>query len=307
MDETGDFIPVIGHQDKDNINSPFNVAGQMIALRKGGHRVYWNAKGTQPEVFPECPDTGFYALKEIGWYKIGELSPDEVSAGAKEKSAATRKRRSPTQQPATRRVKKSKKLSDSESEAQSEVESSDSESEVEYDDSVTPAGRSRNTYRAVPTPRSGYEKYWRLVGRSFRDNDDDVSFTVVAVVVRIMEKGKIGDDEKILFYQYYNTDIYPNGPPKHEQDYEFSTCAEMDPDSDEYGEWAEWELIPDSSTDPIKPSVSVARSENSTTTDKVDAPKWKGYAILTEDELQELRRKQESDAVCESRMRRRRR
>ena len=80
-------------KDKDNINSPFNVAGQMIALRKGGHRVYWNAKETQPEVFPECPDTGFYALKEIGWYKIGELSPDEVSAGAKEKSAATRKRR----------------------------------------------------------------------------------------------------------------------------------------------------------------------------------------------------------------------
>ena len=79
----------------------------------------------------------------------------------------------------------------------------------------------------------------------------------------------------------------------------------MDPDSDEYGEWAEWELIPDSSTDPIKPSVSAARCEDSTTTDKGDAPKWKGYAILTEDELQELRKKQESDAVCESRMRRR--
>ena len=43
--------------------------------------------GTQPEVFPECPDAGFCALKEIGWYKIGELSPDEVSAGVKEKSA----------------------------------------------------------------------------------------------------------------------------------------------------------------------------------------------------------------------------
>lgn len=124
------FIPVIGHQDKDNINCPFNVAGQMIALRKGGHRVYWNVNGTQAEVFPECPDTGFYALKEIGWYKIGELSPDE------EKSAVTRKRRSPAQQPATKRVRKSKKSSDSESEAQSEVESSDSESEVEYDASL---------------------------------------------------------------------------------------------------------------------------------------------------------------------------
>ena len=45
MDETGDFIPVIGHQDKDNINSPFNVAGQMIALRKGGHRVDRNSAG----------------------------------------------------------------------------------------------------------------------------------------------------------------------------------------------------------------------------------------------------------------------
>ena len=45
LDETGDFIPVIGHQDKDNINSPFNVAGQMIALRKGGHRVDRNSAG----------------------------------------------------------------------------------------------------------------------------------------------------------------------------------------------------------------------------------------------------------------------
>lgn len=61
-----------------------------------------------------------------------------------------------------------------------------------------PACRSRNTYREVPTSRHGCEDYWRRVGRSFRD---DVSFTVVAVVVRIMEKGKIGDDEKNLFYQ----------------------------------------------------------------------------------------------------------
>ena len=58
----------------------------------------------------------------------------------------------------------------------------------------------------------------------------------------------------------------------------------------------EWELIPDLSTDPIKLSVSVARSEDSTTTDRVDAPKWKGCAILTEYELQELSRKHESDA-----------
>ena len=64
-------------------------------------------------------------------------------------------------------------------------------------------------------------------------------------MVRIKEKGKVGDD-KILYCQYYNTDIYPNGPPKQERDYEFSTCAEMNPDSDEYGEWTDWELIPDS-------------------------------------------------------------
>ena len=74
----------------------------------------------------------------------------------------------------------------------------------------------------------------------------------------------------------------------------------MDPDSDEYGEWADWELIPDSSSDPIK-STSVTEVQPES------APKWKGYAILSEEELQELRRKQEDEDMCATRTRRRRR
>ena len=62
------------------------------------------------------------------------------------------------------------------------------------------------------------------------------------------------------------------------------------------------ELIPDSSTDPINPLLVYQWREVKLPlllTGQGGAPKWKGYAILSEEDLLELRRMQESDAVCD--------
>ena len=303
---------MIGHKDKNNINSPFDVGGKMIAMRNGGHRVYWSIKGSEPEVFPDSIDTGFYALMDIGWYKIGEVPTkptSETKRGRKPKDSNKK----------TRKLKKkSRKHSDSESDSEFENESV-AENESEFEDcryiSVAAPARSTNKYKEITQIRPGNEMYWRRVGRKVYDHAEKLSFTAAAVVVRVKEKGKTSDDEKMLFYQYYNNQLYPNGPPRHEDEFEYSTCAEMDPGNRKYGQWAEWEDIPDCSTDPLPAapppnSVSAFANEqpDADACKQADVPVWKGYTVLTEEELEERKRKQLSDVpvVLESRMRKRR-
>jgi hypothetical protein len=76
-DEVGDFHFVLGRKDKRSLSSPFEREGQMVSLVNGGHRVYWRG-GRKEHFIAKDKDTGFHALRLLGFYCYGHLVSNDT-------------------------------------------------------------------------------------------------------------------------------------------------------------------------------------------------------------------------------------
>ena len=268
-------------------------------MQGGGHRVYWDVKGVKPEEF-HGEDNDFEELAAMGWFKRGRLNPD-LALELKEKSQATRKPRQAV-------VRKPKRKHCSESEAESESDDDEEADDVEEEHAAAPEpARSINDraglYREIFTPRAGCEHYWTNVGRLCCDTEDLLSFTITAIVERTNGRNKR------LLYKYYDNSKFSHGPPESEAEFEYTRCEEMDPEDSKYGGWAEWgdisvleEIVAESSSDPVVPAVQ--RQERASLR---PSSRWKGYAIVTQEEEEALvRQRNEARDEVDSRMRKRR-
>ena len=69
-DEEGSFAEVVGRSDQDDITSPLSLSGVVIALKSGGHRIYWRGRKVAYELSAD-EDSGFDALIKLGFLTLG--------------------------------------------------------------------------------------------------------------------------------------------------------------------------------------------------------------------------------------------
>jgi hypothetical protein len=71
-DEEGLFAQVVGRSNQDDITSPISLSGVVVAVRGGGHRIYWSGRKVAYEL-PVDEDNGFEALVTLGFLILGML------------------------------------------------------------------------------------------------------------------------------------------------------------------------------------------------------------------------------------------
>ena len=262
--------------------------------------MYWKGKGKEiAEDFPLCDDKGFHALMSIGWYELGELPAGAGDSGAAEGDKEKPKTKS---KPRGRRSKRKEieedEFDDGEDETDDEpdpIVDEDTRSDDESD--VSEVGV--QCYKELQRPRRGMEHYWNRVNRGGMDVAEDVRLHVVAVCR--------GDDDGQLYFKYYDVNRFRAGPPKNPDDYDYTLCDEMDPAIETEDCWMQWDALPDTTC-----TTSTARGVRvgGCTTIGRAPPRWKGYVVLTPEEVEEQRRIEQSkaaDEAAESTGRRRRR
>ena len=233
---------------------------------------------------------------------MGELPPGATGADSATE-AVTRKPKSKTTDKRKRRGRKrveeeEDEFDDGEDETDDEpdaVVESDSRSDDESD--VDDVGV--QCYKELQRPRRGMEHYWNRVNRGGVDVAEDVRLHVVAVCR--------GDDDGQLYFKYYDVSRFVAGPPKNPDDYDYTLCDEMDPAIETEDCWMQWDALPDTTC-----TTSTARGVRvgGCTTIGRAPPRWKGYVVLTPEEVEEQRRIEQSkaaDEAAESTGRRRRR
>lgn len=268
---------MLGRQDSDDITTPLTRAGTLIELRQGGHRVYWKGKGKEAtEEFPQCEDKGFHALMSIGWYELGELPP---SADGADGEGAKRKPKPKTGEKSKRRGRKREEEEEDEFDDEADETDDEPDAVVENDsrsdDESDEDDVGVQCYKELQRPRRGMEHYWNRVDRGGMDVADKVRLHVVAVCR--------GEDDGQLYFKYYDVSRFVAGPPKNVDDYDYTLCDEMDPAIATEDCWMQWDALPDTTC-----TTSTARGVRvgSGTTIGRPPPRWKGYVVLTPEEVE---------------------